>query len=163
MNCNLGFCRIGALVLCSYSTLPLYALVTQMGSHMKKSIFDEQTSKALHKWHMAVKKKQEERASKPPPSRTLGGSSKKSSLKRYASGPSLHRFMTMGHLSRTSTYDGHDGSRHEDSEHSTLANLIVRVDQGQNHDDGETEMSMLPIGEETRNGDDIQPVQPNPK
>lgn len=28
-----------------------------MGSHMKRSIFDEQTSKALKKWHQAVKKK----------------------------------------------------------------------------------------------------------
>ncbi|ONK71050.1 uncharacterized protein A4U43_C04F4190 [Asparagus officinalis] len=28
-----------------------------MGSHMKKSIFDEQTSKALKKWHQAVKKR----------------------------------------------------------------------------------------------------------
>lgn len=158
---------IGALVLCSYSTLPLYALVTQMGSHMKKSIFDEQTSKALHKWHMAVKKKQEEkqdeRTSKPPPSRTLGGSSKKNSLKRYSSGPSLHRFMTMGHLSRTSTYDGHGGSNQEDGEHSTLANLIVRVDPDHDHDNGETEMSKLHTGGETRNGGHIQPVKPDPK
>jgi hypothetical protein len=29
----------------------------QMGSRMKKSIFDEQTSKALKKWHNTVKKK----------------------------------------------------------------------------------------------------------
>ncbi|CAN6481538.1 unnamed protein product [Victoria cruziana] len=47
------------LFLCSYITLPLYALVTQMGSHMKKTIFDEQTSKALMKWQQAAKKKQE--------------------------------------------------------------------------------------------------------
>ncbi|KAG6434878.1 hypothetical protein SASPL_106522 [Salvia splendens] len=44
-------------IVCSYITLPLYALVTQMGSHMKKSIFDEQTSKALVSWHNKVKKK----------------------------------------------------------------------------------------------------------
>ncbi|KAI9073690.1 hypothetical protein K1719_044354 [Acacia pycnantha] len=49
---------IGAQVVCSYVTLPLYALVTQMGSTMKKSIFDEQTSKALKKWHQnALKRK----------------------------------------------------------------------------------------------------------
>lgn len=29
-----------------------------MGSHMKRSIFDEQTSKALKNWHKAAKKKQ---------------------------------------------------------------------------------------------------------
>ncbi|KAK7351822.1 hypothetical protein VNO77_11544 [Canavalia gladiata] len=49
---------VGAQFVCSYVTLPLYALVTQMGSTMKKSIFDEQTSKALKKWHKnALKKK----------------------------------------------------------------------------------------------------------
>ncbi|KAI7736297.1 hypothetical protein M8C21_003467 [Ambrosia artemisiifolia] len=44
--------------LCSYSILPLYALVTQMGSTMKKSIFDDHTSKTLKKWHAQVKKKE---------------------------------------------------------------------------------------------------------
>ncbi|KAG2692989.1 hypothetical protein I3760_08G078300 [Carya illinoinensis] len=59
--------------MCSYITLPLYALVTQMGSTMKRSIFDEHTSKALKQWHKnAVKKKNDERESSPP--RTLGGS-----------------------------------------------------------------------------------------
>ncbi|CAL5349536.1 unnamed protein product [Camellia sinensis] len=40
---------------CSYITFPLYALVTQMGSHMKKAIFEEQTAKALKKWQKAAK------------------------------------------------------------------------------------------------------------
>ncbi|XP_042437711.1 MLO-like protein 7 isoform X2 [Zingiber officinale] len=44
-------------VLCSYITLPLYALVSQMGSHMKRSIFDDQTSRALKRWHQNVKRK----------------------------------------------------------------------------------------------------------
>ncbi|CAK8572424.1 unnamed protein product [Lathyrus sativus] len=48
---------VGVLCLCSYMNLPLYALVTQMGSRMKKSIFDEQTSRALNKWHNPVKRK----------------------------------------------------------------------------------------------------------
>ncbi|KAL6873532.1 hypothetical protein ACP4OV_013614 [Aristida adscensionis] len=50
---------LGMLVqfLCSYVTLPLYALVSQMGSTMKQSIFDEQTSKALKNWRAGVKKK----------------------------------------------------------------------------------------------------------
>ncbi|CAI9777137.1 unnamed protein product [Fraxinus pennsylvanica] len=52
---------LGVQVLCSYITLPLYALVTQMGSNMKRSIFDEHTSKALMKWHKHAKKKKEER------------------------------------------------------------------------------------------------------
>ncbi|XP_062100576.1 MLO protein homolog 1-like [Humulus lupulus] len=40
--------------LCSYITFPLYSLITQMGSHMKKTIFEEQTAKALTKWHKAA-------------------------------------------------------------------------------------------------------------
>ncbi|CAK8569201.1 unnamed protein product [Lathyrus sativus] len=44
-------------VLCSYITFPLYALVTQMGSHMKKGIFEEQTTKALKKWQKTAREK----------------------------------------------------------------------------------------------------------
>ncbi|RZC67414.1 hypothetical protein C5167_011114 [Papaver somniferum] len=80
-NFNLIILRVilGVLVqfMCSYITLPLYALVTQMGSTMKKSIFDEQTSKALKQWHKnAVHKKAEGGTGKKPktPTRTLGGS-----------------------------------------------------------------------------------------
>ncbi|KAK4489885.1 hypothetical protein RD792_000532 [Penstemon davidsonii] len=51
------FLGLGVQFLISYITLPLYALVTQMGSHMKRSIFDEQTSKALKHWHEKVRKK----------------------------------------------------------------------------------------------------------
>ncbi|XP_076917547.1 MLO-like protein 1 [Bidens hawaiensis] len=44
-------------VLCSYSTLPLYALVTQMGSNFKKSIFDEHIQASLISWAKNAKKK----------------------------------------------------------------------------------------------------------
>nr|XP_043615552.1 MLO-like protein 9 [Erigeron canadensis] len=50
---------IAVQILCSYGILPLYSLVTQMGSKMKRSIFDDQTSKALKHWHKhAVKRKE---------------------------------------------------------------------------------------------------------
>ncbi|XP_019173670.1 PREDICTED: MLO-like protein 9 [Ipomoea nil] len=48
---------IGVQFMCSYITLPLYALVTQMGSSMKQSIFDEHTSKALMNWRKKVQHK----------------------------------------------------------------------------------------------------------
>ncbi|KAL2512783.1 MLO-like protein 6 [Abeliophyllum distichum] len=48
-------------ILCSYITFPLYSLVTQMGSNMKKTIFEEQTAKALKKWHQNAKKKKKMR------------------------------------------------------------------------------------------------------
>uniref|UniRef100_A0A7N0TNM3 MLO-like protein n=1 Tax=Kalanchoe fedtschenkoi TaxID=63787 RepID=A0A7N0TNM3_KALFE len=48
---------VASQILCSYITFPLYALVTQMGSHMKTSIFKEQTAKAIKKWQKAAKNK----------------------------------------------------------------------------------------------------------
>ncbi|XP_050378364.1 MLO-like protein 9 [Argentina anserina] len=67
---------LGVLVqiMCSYITLPLYALVTQMGSTMKKSIFDEQTNKALRNWQKNAHKKKTETSSNNKTSNpTLGG------------------------------------------------------------------------------------------
>ncbi|XP_021282490.1 MLO-like protein 1 [Herrania umbratica] len=49
-------------VLCSYSTLPLYAIVTQMGSSFKKAIFDEHVQVGLVGWAQKVKKKKGLRA-----------------------------------------------------------------------------------------------------
>uniref|UniRef100_A0A2N9GC59 MLO-like protein n=1 Tax=Fagus sylvatica TaxID=28930 RepID=A0A2N9GC59_FAGSY len=43
-------------ILCSYVTLPLYALVTQMGSTMKPTIFNERVAAALRNWHHTAKK-----------------------------------------------------------------------------------------------------------
>ncbi|XP_031486766.1 MLO-like protein 12 [Nymphaea colorata] len=45
---------------CSYVTLPLYALVTQMGSHFKESIFNEQTMNALRRWLRDVREKKKQ-------------------------------------------------------------------------------------------------------
>ncbi|KAK7286710.1 hypothetical protein RJT34_21908 [Clitoria ternatea] len=44
-------------VLCSYSTLPLYAIVTQMGTNFKKAIFDDQLQARLVGWAQKAKKK----------------------------------------------------------------------------------------------------------
>ncbi|XAR58808.1 hypothetical protein NMG60_11014356 [Bertholletia excelsa] len=44
-------------VLCSYSTLPLYAIVTQMGSYFKKAIFDKPMQVGLVEWAQQAKKK----------------------------------------------------------------------------------------------------------
>ncbi|KAL9302740.1 MLO-like protein 15 [Arabidopsis thaliana] len=49
---------IGVIIqlLCSYSTLPLYALVTQMGSSFKGAIFNEQTQEHLVGWAKMAKR-----------------------------------------------------------------------------------------------------------
>ncbi|PHT35175.1 MLO-like protein 12 [Capsicum baccatum] len=54
----LSLLGLGVLIqiLCSYVTLPLYALVTQMGSSMKPTIFNERVATALRKWHHGAKK-----------------------------------------------------------------------------------------------------------
>lgn len=50
-------------VLCSYSTLPLYAIVTQMGSTFKKAIFDEHVQAGILGWREKVKRKKGMRGS----------------------------------------------------------------------------------------------------
>ncbi|GAA0146779.1 hypothetical protein LIER_06651 [Lithospermum erythrorhizon] len=48
---------VGVIVqfLCSYSTLPLYAIVTLMGSKVKKSIFEEPIQESLNNWILKAK------------------------------------------------------------------------------------------------------------
>ncbi|GKV30222.1 hypothetical protein SLEP1_g39060 [Rubroshorea leprosula] len=130
----------GVLCLCSYITLPLHALVTQMGSRMKKSIFDEQTSIALKNWHKAVKKK---RGKVGKSSKTLGGNS--SSPPSSVSQNTLHRFKTTGHSTRSSfAYDDRDAS---DLEADPLSPTPAPVD----HDDQATEMHETHHEETTSN------------
>ncbi|KAH9710497.1 MLO-like protein 8 [Citrus sinensis] len=150
--------RVGVLFLCSYITLPLYALVTQMGSQMKKSIFDEQTSKALKRWHMAVKKRKKRGKSS---TRTLGESASPSPSTVYSSGGhTLHRFKTTGHSTRSYTYEDRDLSDYEAdplSPRSSTSNLIINMDPD---DDGVAEVSEAHHGDETSNGDDFSFVKP---
>ncbi|CAM6096327.1 unnamed protein product [Calypogeia fissa] len=50
---------IGVIVqiTCSYSTLPLYALVTQMGSDYKQAIFQDHVREKIHHWRLGAKRK----------------------------------------------------------------------------------------------------------
>ncbi|CAL9076192.1 MLO-like protein 9 isoform X1 [Musa acuminata AAA Group] len=87
---------VGGQILCSYFTLPLYALVSQMGSHLKRSIFDEHTSKALKRWHQGVKKKLKETSQSG--SRTPSpGVSPRASL-NVSPVHSMHRYRSIGHM-----------------------------------------------------------------
>ncbi|CAM0870171.1 unnamed protein product [Alopecurus aequalis] len=52
---------IALQIMCSYITFPLYALVTQMGSNMKRTIFDEQTAKALTNWRNNARERKKTR------------------------------------------------------------------------------------------------------
>ncbi|XP_068652561.1 MLO-like protein 1 isoform X2 [Aristolochia californica] len=50
---------IGVIIqlLCSYSTLPLYAILSQMGSSYKKAIFEEHLQESLIKWAAKARKR----------------------------------------------------------------------------------------------------------
>lgn len=82
-----------------------------MGSHMKRSVFDEETSKALIKWHQIVKRKQEK------------GLSRSSSVREPSSTTSpqaspvnpMRRSATAGHMGAVYTPSG---SRHVLGNHS---------------------------------------------
>ncbi|XP_031278812.1 MLO-like protein 1 [Pistacia vera] len=54
---------IGAFVqfICSYSTLPLYAIVARMGSNFRGSVFNEQVQEGLISWAKKAKKKAHKR------------------------------------------------------------------------------------------------------
>ncbi|WVZ10736.1 hypothetical protein V8G54_015266 [Vigna mungo] len=136
------------LCLCSYITLPLYALVTQMGSRMKKAIFDEQTNKALRNWHMAVKKKQRVVKLGKFNAESVDGSPAASTSAVHPSGPTLHRFKTTGHSTRSQSYEDQDHEYESDvelsPELSQTASFIVRMDhadhqQLQEHEHSEEE------------------------
>ncbi|XP_068639900.1 MLO-like protein 9 [Aristolochia californica] len=137
---------------CSYITLPLYALVSQMGSHMKKSIFDEQTSKAIKKWRMGAKKKTE--AHSPP--RTLGQSPSVSPIGSPVN--RFRRFKSMGHVGGGSdtpsrkSYSDQDVSEMEGEKVPSRATLIANVEMegmsGEHNNEGELTFSKPSLSRE---------------
>ena len=142
--------------------LILSSVTSQMGSRMKKSVFDEQTSKALKKWHMTVKKRRVKGGK--TPTRTLGSASP--SVSTVSSSHTLQRFKTTGHSTRSAyTYDGEDASDLEAealSPTTATTSFIVRVDDDSD-DVHETEVNEPQHEEEeTRNEDDFSFVKPAP-
>ncbi|KAG7579481.1 Mlo-related protein [Arabidopsis thaliana x Arabidopsis arenosa] len=122
------FICLGALILCSYITLPLYALVTQMGSHMKKAVFDEQMAKALKKWHKDIKLKKGK--ARKLPSKTLGVS-ESFSLSSSSSATTLHRSKTTGHSSNMIYYKQEDEEDEMSDLEAGAEDAIDRIQQQQ--------------------------------
>ncbi|KAI3776775.1 hypothetical protein L1987_46564 [Smallanthus sonchifolius] len=156
---------VGVLILCSYITLPLYALLSQMGSNMKKSIFDEQTAKALKQWRMAVKKKRGDKGGRSP-TRSTANSLSASPVHSMAStvhstaGAMLHRFKTTGHSTRSFTYEDTDASDLETEPLSPKSSVIdVRVDH---LSDNEIELEQTTPQVEPRNEDEFSFAKPKP-
>ncbi|KAI7742481.1 hypothetical protein M8C21_020596 [Ambrosia artemisiifolia] len=153
---------VGVLILCSYTTLPLYALLSQMGSHLKKSIFDEQIAKALKKWRMAVKKKRGGKSLGRSTTSSVTASPVHSMASTIypAAGATLHRFKTTGHSTRSFTYEDTDASDLEAEQltpKDPSAHLLdVQVDY---HSDNEIELAESSQQVETRNEDEFSFVK----
>ncbi|WOL13341.1 MLO-like protein 14 isoform X1 [Canna indica] len=64
-NHFLVYCRLilgfAGQFLCSYSTLPLYALVTQMGSNYKAALLPQSIRDTIHGWGKAARKRRKHR------------------------------------------------------------------------------------------------------
>lgn len=123
-----------------------------MGSRMKKSVFDEQTSKALKKWRMAVKKK---KGGKIGTTKRLGGdgsvSPTASTVRSSLSVRSLQRHKTTGHSMRYEGLEPETSDLDTDNEALTppmspSIELVVKVEPdkletktGETSRDGETD------------------------
>ncbi|PWA59855.1 MLO10 [Artemisia annua] len=160
---------VGVLILCSYITLPLYALLSQMGSNMKKSIFDDQTAKAIKQWRMGVKKKhggKDGKSRSPSVATSLAASPVHplASTIHPTAGATLHRFKTTGHSTRPFAYEDTDVSDIEaeplSPESSTRHLIDVRDDY---HSDNEIELDHSGQHEaQARNEDDFSFAKPAP-
>ncbi|GER24683.1 MLO-like protein [Striga asiatica] len=138
---------VGVLFLCSYITLPLYALIAQMGSNMKKSIFDEQTSKALKKWHKAVKKKHGQGGRSPAsPTSSMGSPFH----------PTLRRFKTTGHSTRSMGFDDASDLEEPTTPPKPTTSLIIRANPQPTGRDGHLDV------DDTRDEDDFSFAKPGP-
>ncbi|CAN6716003.1 unnamed protein product [Malus baccata var. baccata] len=61
---------VATQVLCSYITLPLYALVTQMGSQFKGKIMEDNMADILKQWHAEVRNRRRREQQTPQSART---------------------------------------------------------------------------------------------
>ncbi|XP_059623356.1 MLO-like protein 10 [Cornus florida] len=149
-----GVCAV--IIILSIALEKILHRVGSMGSNMKKSIFDEHTSKALQKWHMAAKKKHGRTGRSPI--RTPGGGSPTASMGGStlpSTGTTLHRFKTTGHSTSSFTNNDLEKSDYE----ADTSNLIIKVD----HDDSDTEIIVPHTEEETRKKEeDFSFVKPAP-
>ncbi|KAK2977573.1 hypothetical protein RJ640_007209 [Escallonia rubra] len=114
---NLNFIllhRVTVQVLCSYITLPLYALVTQMGSQVKSRVIEEQMAKVIKQWHAEVRaRRRREGYSVQSPRNSF------SSLWSLRNSPSSHRRPGMLQRSESNRDPSNGGEISEASREST--------------------------------------------
>ena len=89
-----GWCRFFVILFTSYSTLPLYALVTQMGSNYKKAVLSKNVERVLLQWHKDAKHRVKAKSSESDRSGSFTPSSSSLILhfkSRLTRGSSLHQ------------------------------------------------------------------------
>ncbi|XVF69400.1 hypothetical protein PTKIN_Ptkin11bG0078900 [Pterospermum kingtungense] len=103
-------------VLCSYITLPLYALVTQMGSKFKSTaMLEERTVHAVKQWHAGVKQK-----------RTIQSESSHLGSDYSNSNRSISRDHRAQTLSETEIVEEEDKEMQEEAGPATIDSTLVR-------------------------------------
>ncbi|XP_057784583.1 MLO-like protein 6 [Salvia miltiorrhiza] len=78
-------------VLCSYVTIPLYALVTQMGSSLKPVIFSQRVASALRTWHQRASKRLKQRRQSGSSTPVDGGASPVHLLREHKKYNDIHK------------------------------------------------------------------------
>ncbi|KAI6676479.1 hypothetical protein NL676_037275 [Syzygium grande] len=114
-------------ILCSYVTLPLYALVTQMGSTMKPTIFHDRVATALKHWHHGARKhvKHGQHSNTPTPSASAPATPE------HGSSP-IH---LLHHYQQRSLDGAHTSPRISNAENQQGAVLGLQSPQNQEVDD----------------------------
>ncbi|XP_030451343.1 MLO-like protein 2 [Syzygium oleosum] len=114
-------------ILCSYVTLPLYALVTQMGSTMKPTIFHDRVATALKHWHHGARKhvKHGQHSNTPTPSASAPATPE------HGSSP-IH---LLHHYQQRSLDGAHTSPRKSNAENQQWAVLGLQSPQNQEVDD----------------------------
>ncbi|CAI9110446.1 OLC1v1010469C1 [Oldenlandia corymbosa var. corymbosa] len=122
-------------VLCSYITFPLYALVTQMGTHMKRSIFEEQTAKALMKWQKAAKQRRKQRKAEESQSGYTSGDTQSSPQ------PLLHKYKTNPDIENSWSYPTSPRAYHSETDYSDFEEptFSSRDDQSSRRNKGQNQ------------------------
>eukprot|EP00252_Welwitschia_mirabilis_P010898 TRINITY_DN2455_c0_g1_i1.p1 TRINITY_DN2455_c0_g1~~TRINITY_DN2455_c0_g1_i1.p1 ORF type:complete len:376 (+),score=35.78 TRINITY_DN2455_c0_g1_i1:828-1955(+) len=90
---------------CSYFTLPLYALVTQMGDNMSTAVFHDKAANALNKWHRKANKRCKKN-DKSADDTSIDRTASEASTPTVGSSPVhlLHRHKSMSHIEPVATY-----------------------------------------------------------
>ncbi|KAK6138075.1 hypothetical protein DH2020_028190 [Rehmannia glutinosa] len=119
--------RVMVQGLCGYITLPLYALVTQMGSEYKSAILEEHTVHAIKQWHSNVKHKRKTECEIQDDSSTVGIQSRTPSpdISSHRRSPTFSDFASRG------------GANHEITEDNEIVAVDDYLQEGQNRELGQ--------------------------